>query len=127
MTLGFLSSCCTFPLSFGFLKDADSNVAPQSYLGTAVGASDQAVIGRMIWDDEFIAAALGASEGGVRHGACRPFWLAIADRLVSPAWVARLCAGKDGSQAGCVEAVRSLAFAGPIAGPRTNWAEYHIA
>jgi len=44
VTLGFLSSCCTFSLSFGFLKDADSNVAPQSYLGTAVGASDQAVI-----------------------------------------------------------------------------------
>ena len=48
---------------FGFFKDADSNVAPPSDLGTAVGASDQAVIGRMIWDDEFIAAALGASEG----------------------------------------------------------------
>jgi hypothetical protein len=82
VTLGFLSSYCTFPLSFGFFKDADSNVAPQSYLGTAVGASDQAVIGRMIWDDEFIAAALGASEGGVRHGACRSFWLAFAN-LVS--------------------------------------------
>ena len=78
----------------------------------------------MIWNDEFIAAALGASEGGVRHGACRPFWLAIANR---PAWVARLCAGKDGSQARCAEGVRSLAFAGLIAGPCTNWAEYHIA
>jgi hypothetical protein len=108
VTLGFLSSCCTFPLSFGFFKDADSHVAPPSYSGTAVGAGDKAVIGRMIWDDEFIAAALGTSEGG-RHGACRPFWLAIANR---PAWVARLCARKDGSQAGCAEAVRSLALRG---------------
>jgi hypothetical protein len=32
--------------SFDFFKDADSNVAPPPYLGTAVGASDQAVIGR---------------------------------------------------------------------------------
>jgi len=73
VTLGFLSSWCSFPLSFGFLKDADSNVAPPSYLGTAVGASDQAVSGRMVWNDEFIAATLRASEWGVRHGACRPF------------------------------------------------------
>jgi hypothetical protein len=79
VTLGFLSSCCTFPLSFGFFKDADSNVAPQSYLGTAVGAGDKAVIGRMVWDDEFIAATLRASEGGVRHGACRPFWSALRE------------------------------------------------
>src|SRR6266705_1521007 len=125
------SGRCTATLSFGgpghgfgFFKDAHSHVAPPPYPCTAVGASDQAVIGRMIWDDESIAAALGASEGGVRHGACRPFWLAIANR---PAWVARLCAGKDGSQARCAEAVRSLAFAGPMAGPCTNWAEYHIA
>ena len=63
MTLGFLSSWYSFPLSFGFFKDADSHVAPPSYPGTAVGAGDKAVTGRMIWDDEFIAAALGASEG----------------------------------------------------------------
>jgi hypothetical protein len=63
VTLGFLSSCCTFPLSFGFFKDADSHVAPPSYPGTAVGAGDKAVIGRMVWDDEFIAATLRASEG----------------------------------------------------------------
>jgi hypothetical protein len=73
VTLGFLSSCCTFPLSFGFLKNADSNVAPPPYLGTAVGAGYETVISRMVWDGEFIAAALKASEGGVRHGACRPF------------------------------------------------------
>ena len=71
VTLGFLSSWCSFPLSFGFLKDADSNVAPQSYLGTAVGASDQAVSGRIVWNDEFIAAALGASEWGVASGMAR--------------------------------------------------------
>jgi hypothetical protein len=58
---------------FGFFKDADSNVAPPSYSGTAVGAGDKAVIGRIIWDNEFIAVTLRASEWGVRHGACRPF------------------------------------------------------
>jgi hypothetical protein len=116
VTLGFLSSCCTFPLSFGFFKDADSYIGPPSDLITAVGASDQAVSSRMVWDDEFIAAALKASEGSVRHGACRPFWLALANCVVSPAWVARLCAGKDGSQAGCAEAARSLAFASALAG-----------
>ncbi len=82
MTLGFLSSLCSFPLSFDFFKDADSNVAPPPYLGTAVGAGYETVICRMVWDDEFIAAALKASEGSVRHGACRPFWLAFAN-LVS--------------------------------------------
>jgi hypothetical protein len=51
-------------LSFGFFKDPDSNFAPSPYLSVAVGASDQAVIGRMIWDDEFIAATLMAPEGG---------------------------------------------------------------
>jgi len=54
--------------SFAFFKDTDSNVAPPPYLGTAVAASDETFIGRMIWNDEFIAAALGASEGG------RPAW-----------------------------------------------------
>ena len=114
MTLGFLSSYCTFPLSFGFFKDADSNVAPQSYLGTAVGASDQAVIGRMIWDDEFIAAALGASEGGVRHGACRSFWLAFAN-LVS---LGRTIMRRKGWKS--IRLCRSraeLGFCGPIADP----------
>src|SRR6266571_1461051 len=45
---------------FGFFKDADSNVAPAPYLGTAVCASDQTVICRMVWDDESIAATLTA-------------------------------------------------------------------
>jgi len=45
-------------LSFDFFKDADSNVAPPPYLGTAVGAGYETVICRMVWDDEFIAAAL---------------------------------------------------------------------
>jgi hypothetical protein len=64
VTLGFLSSCCSFLLSFGFFKDADSNVAPPSYSGTAVGTGDKAVICRIVWNDEFIAATLRASEGG---------------------------------------------------------------
>ena len=42
--------------SFGFFQDADSNFAPLPYLSAAVGASDQAVVCRMIWDDESIAA-----------------------------------------------------------------------
>jgi len=50
-------------LRCGFFKDADSHVAPPSYPGTAVGAGDQAVTCRMIWDDEFVAATLRASEG----------------------------------------------------------------
>jgi len=49
---------------FGFFKDADSHVAPPSYPGTAVGASDETVICRMVWDDESIAATLTASEWG---------------------------------------------------------------
>ena len=69
-------------MTFGFFKDADSNVAPPSYPGTAVGAGDETLIGRIVWNDEFIAAALRASEWGVRHGACRPFWSALAN-LVS--------------------------------------------
>src|SRR6266571_3101921 len=80
--LGF-PSWRAFLLSFGFFKDADSNIAPAPYPGTAVGASDETLICRMVWDDESIAAALRASEGGVRHGACRPFWPAFAN-LVSP-------------------------------------------
>jgi len=74
------SGCCpaTFGFAwafylFGFFKDADSNVAPPSYLGTALGTSNQTVICRMVWDDESIDAALRTSERGVRHGACRPF------------------------------------------------------
>ena len=48
------SGCCPaalgFPWAFyffGFFKDADSNVAPPSYLGTAVGAGDNTLIRRM--------------------------------------------------------------------------------
>ena len=67
---------------FWLLQGCRLECRPTVLFRTAVGASDQAVIGRMIWDDEFIAAALGASEGGVRHGACRSFWLAFAN-LVS--------------------------------------------
>ena len=48
----------------GFFKDADSHVAPPSYPGTAVGASDETVICRMVWDDESIAATLTAPERG---------------------------------------------------------------
>ena len=53
-----------FPLSFGFFKNADSNVTPPPYPGTAVGASDETVICRMVWDDESIAATLTAPERG---------------------------------------------------------------
>ena len=49
---------------FGFFEDADSHVAPPSYPGTAVGASDETVICRMVWDDESIAATLTAPERG---------------------------------------------------------------
>jgi hypothetical protein len=47
-----------FGHGFGFFKDADSHIAPPSYPGTAVGASDELVICRMVWDDESIAATL---------------------------------------------------------------------
>ena len=40
------------------------HVAPPSYPGTAVGASDETVICRMVWDDESIAATLTAPERG---------------------------------------------------------------
>src|SRR5213596_2657381 len=60
-----LHVCRPFPV--GFFKDADSHVAPPSDLGTAVGAGDNAPIGRMGRDGESIAATLTAPEGaGVR-------------------------------------------------------------
>ena len=49
---------------FGFFKDADSHVAPPSDLGTAVGAGDNAPIGRMGRNGESIAATLAAPERG---------------------------------------------------------------
>src|SRR5438445_4379548 len=55
-----LHVCRPFPV--GFFKDADSHVAPPSDLGTAVGAGDNALIGRMGRDGESIAATLAASE-----------------------------------------------------------------
>ena len=60
-----LHVCRPFPV--GFFKDADSHVAPPSDLGTAIGAGDNALIGRMGRDGESIAATLTAPEGaGVR-------------------------------------------------------------
>ena len=59
MTLGSPSS---LGHGFGFFKDADSHVAPPSDLGTAVGAGDNALIGRMGRDGESIAATLAAPE-----------------------------------------------------------------
>ena len=59
MTLGSPSS---LGHGFGFLKDADSHVAPPSDLGTAVGAGDNALIRRMGRDGESIAATLAAPE-----------------------------------------------------------------
>src|SRR5207248_6077980 len=59
---------CAYMLSAFFLvgcfKDADSHVAPPPYPGTAVSASDETLICRMVWDDESIAATLTALEGG---------------------------------------------------------------
>ena len=52
--------CRPFPV--GFFKNADSHVAPPSDLGTAVGAGDNALIGRMGRDSESIAATLAAPE-----------------------------------------------------------------
>ena len=59
MTLGSPSSLSH---GFGFFKDADSHVAPPSDLGIAVGAGDNAPIGRMGRDGESIAATLAAPE-----------------------------------------------------------------
>jgi hypothetical protein len=57
----------------------------------------------MVGDYEFIAAALGASERVVRHGACRPFWSALANRLVfqglGDELRPQLCTQAAGSQA----------------------------
>jgi len=59
---------------FGFVKDADSHVAPPPYPGTTSRASDETVICRVVWDYEFIASTLPAPERGVlRHGACVHF------------------------------------------------------
>ena len=55
-----LHVCRPFPV--GFFKDADSHVAPPSDLGTAIGAGDNALIGRMGRDGESIAATLAAPE-----------------------------------------------------------------
>src|SRR6266581_7290073 len=77
--LGF---ACAFYL-FGFFEDADSHLAPRRYRRTTVGAGNETLVCRTIWDYEFIASTLRASEWGVRHGACSPFWSALAN-LVSP-------------------------------------------
>src|SRR5438874_13830090 len=74
-----LHVCRPFPV--GFFKDADSHVAPPSDLGTAVGAGDNALIGRMGRDDESIAATLAHLSGKACVSALigsgmtlRPFW-----------------------------------------------------
>ena len=78
MTLGSPSS---LGHGFGFFKDADSHVAPPSDLGTAVGAGDNALIGRMGRDGESIAATLAHLSGKACVSALigsgmtlRPFW-----------------------------------------------------
>src|SRR5438105_13261580 len=50
------------PLPVGFFKNADSHVGPPSDLGTAIGAGDNALIGRVGRDGESIAATLAAPE-----------------------------------------------------------------
>src|SRR6266700_4076974 len=55
-----LHVCRPFPV--GFFKNADSHVAPPSDLGTAIGAGDNALIGRVGRDGESIAATLAAPE-----------------------------------------------------------------
>jgi len=81
-----LRASCGF-LLIGFFKQADANFSPGAYRFTTAGAPDETVIGRVVRDDEFIAAAITTSErGGFRHGACRPFCpallLALATNLV---------------------------------------------
>ena len=74
-----LHVCRPFPV--GFFKNADSHVAPPSDLGTAIGAGDNALIGRVGRDGESIAATLAAPEresvrvrlDRLRHDT-RPFW-----------------------------------------------------
>ena len=56
--------------SVGFFKDTNSNVTPPPYPFAAISAGYETVVCRIVWNDESIAAALGAFEGGVRHGAC---------------------------------------------------------
>ena len=84
------SLLCKFPtqvvfgaMTFGFFKDADSNVAPPPYLSTAVGAGDKTVICRMVWDDESIAATLTAPEGGVVRVRLGLLWHGTASVLVA--------------------------------------------
>src|SRR5262249_58293516 len=69
---------------FSFFKDSDSKIAPSPYRGTTGSTGDEAVVCRMVGDYESIAAALTASEGGVRHGARRPFWSALANHFSFP-------------------------------------------
>jgi len=65
----------------------------------------------MVWDDEPIAAALTASEWGVRHGACRPFWSPLAN-LISPteAMGCTIMRPNERKSRGCIEAVCGLGF-----------------
>src|SRR2546428_13811381 len=71
-----LHVCRPFPV--GFFKDADSHVAPPSDLGTAVGAGNNAPIGRMGRDGESIAATPAAPacvSALIGSGmTLRPFW-----------------------------------------------------
>src|SRR2546427_5738389 len=64
---------------FGFVKDADSHVAPPPYPGTTSRASDETVICRVVWDYEFIASTLPAPSG-----ACSG--MALASILVRLGW-----------------------------------------
>ncbi len=56
-----LRASCGF-LLFGFFKQADANFSPGAYRFTTAGAPDETVIGRVVRDDEFIAAAITTSD-----------------------------------------------------------------
>jgi len=69
VTLGFLSSWYSFPLSFGFFKDADSNVAPPSY-----SAPQSAQVTRLSAVELSGTTNLLLPHLGHLSGAWRPAW-----------------------------------------------------
>ncbi len=100
----------------GFFKDADSHVAPPPYPGTAVGASDETLICRMVWDDESIAATLTALEGGGIRVRLGRLWHGTASipvtlhKTTSTRWLTDLFLGLGPCLRGCCTSGGELLF-----------------
>jgi len=117
--LGYGVTCAYMLSAFflvGFFKDADSHVAPPPYPGTAVSASDETLICRMVWDDESIAATLTALEGGGIRVRLGRLWHGTASipvtlhKTTSTRWLTDLFLGLGPCLRGCCTSGGELLF-----------------